>query len=275
MEKTFGQILKSLRKEKKMTQKMLCEDICSQSVLSRIEGDIELPNVLVVQQLCDRLGVSIDQVVNHKSVEMKDNFRFFEQLADLYRHNRFEELEKKILESDIFMSLYAEREFQLYYYYLGSCEYYLYHNLEKALYLLKNGLSYVAKVSHLTATNEDVQLISCIGKVYAEMGKTSEGEYYLKRSISLFEEIPIERATAESIKIFYNYACYLQMYGYYETSKEMIDKGIRLARHKNSFYFLDALFDLKALYYRAQKMEEEADRYQVLAELIREIDEIH
>lgn len=274
MEKTFGQILKSLRKDKKMTQKMLCEDICSQSVLSRIEGDIELPNVLVVQQLCDRLGVSIDQVVNHRSVELKDNFRFFEQLADLYRHNRFEELEKKIMESNIFASLYAEREYQLYYYYLGSCEYYLYHNLEKSLYLLKNGLSYMAKVSHLTATNEDVQLISCLGKVYSEMGKVREAEYYLKRSISLFEEIPIERANAESIKIFYNYACYLQMSDYYETAKEVIDRGIRLARRKNSFYYLDALFELKACYYEMLENAEEAKKYRKLAQVIRKIDEI-
>ena len=45
---SFGTIIKEIRKEQKMTQKMLSQDICSQSVLSRIENNEELPNVLVM-----------------------------------------------------------------------------------------------------------------------------------------------------------------------------------------------------------------------------------
>ncbi|OSP57962.1 Cro/Cl family transcriptional regulator, partial [Enterococcus faecium] len=40
---SFGTIIKEIRKEQKMTQKMLSQDICSQSVLSRIENNEELP----------------------------------------------------------------------------------------------------------------------------------------------------------------------------------------------------------------------------------------
>ena len=45
---SFGTIIKEIRKEQKMTQKMLSQDICSQSVLSRIENNEELPNVVVM-----------------------------------------------------------------------------------------------------------------------------------------------------------------------------------------------------------------------------------
>ena len=45
-QESFGQIIRTFRKKRKMTQKMLAEDICSQSVLSRIENNEELPNVL-------------------------------------------------------------------------------------------------------------------------------------------------------------------------------------------------------------------------------------
>lgn len=61
---SFGTIIKEIRKEQKMTQKMLSHDICSQSVLSRIENNEELPNVLVMMQICQRLGVTIDHVMN-------------------------------------------------------------------------------------------------------------------------------------------------------------------------------------------------------------------
>lgn len=44
---TFGETIKRLRKERKMTQKMLAQGICAQSVLSRIENGVEIPNVMV------------------------------------------------------------------------------------------------------------------------------------------------------------------------------------------------------------------------------------
>ncbi|EGO2507575.1 helix-turn-helix transcriptional regulator, partial [Enterococcus faecalis] len=63
---SLGAVIKEIRKNRKLTQKMLSEDICSQSVLSRIENNEELPNVLVMQQLCDRLGVTVDQIMRYK-----------------------------------------------------------------------------------------------------------------------------------------------------------------------------------------------------------------
>ncbi|WP_265457108.1 helix-turn-helix domain-containing protein [Enterococcus sp. HY326] len=271
MEKSLGQVLRKIRKERNMTQKMLCENICSQSVLSRIEGDIELPNVLVVQQLCDRLGVSIDQVVNHNVFEKTDNVMLFEQFADLYRHNRFQELSIKISSSNIIDFLFSEKEFLLFYYYMGSCEYYLHRNLEKSLKYLKTGLNYIGNVSHLSAKDEDVQLISCTGKVYAEMGKSDKAEYYMSRSVELFADIPNERAAAESIKIFFNYASFLQKQGYYETSMEMIDKGLDLAHKKNSYYFVDQLFELKRDYYSFQGNIDKADKYHKLSLQLKKI----
>ncbi|EGO8195865.1 helix-turn-helix transcriptional regulator, partial [Enterococcus faecalis] len=62
---SLGAVIKEIRKNRKLTQKMLSEDICSQSVLSRIENNEELPNVLVMQQLCDRLGVTVDQIMRY------------------------------------------------------------------------------------------------------------------------------------------------------------------------------------------------------------------
>ncbi|MFV0559505.1 MAG: helix-turn-helix domain-containing protein, partial [Enterococcus sp.] len=38
---SFGAVIKTIRQERKLTQKMLSQDICSQSVLSRIENGEE------------------------------------------------------------------------------------------------------------------------------------------------------------------------------------------------------------------------------------------
>lgn len=63
---------------------MLSEDICSQSVLSRIENNEELPNVLVMQQLCDRLGVTVDQIMRYKSGDVHVVTYSFEKWLNIF-----------------------------------------------------------------------------------------------------------------------------------------------------------------------------------------------
>lgn len=273
MELFFGEVLKSIRKQRKMTQKMLCEDICSQSVLSRIESGVELPNVLVMQQLCERLEVSIDQVMHDSSSTIQHNQKIFASFADLFQHKRYKELDEKLKAGKILETLYLEKDFQMYYYYLGSCEYYLNHNLEKSLTILKQGLQYTSKITYLSATEEVVQLISCAGRIYAELGKLEEADYYLKRSIQLFDEIPKERVHIGMIKVFFNYAFYLFKIGHLEEAEPVVDQGIRLAHQKCSYYFLDELYRLKSAVCREVHDHQQADIYQELAEKVAQISE--
>lgn len=56
--------MKEICKEQKMTKNMLSQDICLQSVLIRIENNEELPNVMVMAQICQRLKVTIDHVIS-------------------------------------------------------------------------------------------------------------------------------------------------------------------------------------------------------------------
>jgi transcriptional regulator with XRE-family HTH domain len=65
----IGTIIKHLRKNLTMTQNELCREICSQSVLSRIENNEEIPNVVVMFLLCRRLEVSMDWVME-RNIEL-------------------------------------------------------------------------------------------------------------------------------------------------------------------------------------------------------------
>ncbi|NSO08100.1 helix-turn-helix transcriptional regulator, partial [Enterococcus faecalis] len=87
---SLGAVIKEIRKNRKLTQKMLSEDICSQSVLSRIENNEELPNVLVMQQLCDRLGVTVDQIMRYKDVDVHVVTSSFDNMAEYFSHKKYE-----------------------------------------------------------------------------------------------------------------------------------------------------------------------------------------
>lgn len=95
-DESFGQIIRTIRLKRKMTQKMLAEDICSQSVLSRIENNEELPNVWVMYQICQRLGVTLDQVMMLHSEEINKTNQIFAEIESHFVHKQFREMREKM-----------------------------------------------------------------------------------------------------------------------------------------------------------------------------------
>lgn len=243
---SFGTIIKTIRKERQMTQKMLSQDICSQSVLSRIENNEELPNVVVMAQICQRLGVTIDQVMSLSNKDIRGSLKQFDLLAYYFRKRDYQKLEQLLKEPEIIDNLFLESDYQRYYYYLGTCEFELYKNLSEAICYLKQALSYSSHIDKIYASDIEIQLISCIGKIYGAAGKTGEARYYLNRSTQLFEQFAEERTTIELTQIFYNHAAFLLEQEEYNEALEQIDQGIRWAQEKNSYYYLDDLFLLKS-----------------------------
>lgn len=268
---SFGTIIKEIRKEQKMTQKMLSQDICSQSVLSRIENNEELPNVVVMAQICQRLGVTIDHVMRLSHEKIREVLKNFE-LTDLYFQQRdYRKLEQVLKSPEVTENLYEAADFQKYYYYLGVCEFTLRKNITQALSYLKEALSYSTLKDRTQVTDVEIQLVSCIGKIYGVAGKTAEARYYLSRSIQLFQETIQDRTKSEFTQIFYNYGSFLLHQGEIELSLEQVNQGIRWAQDKNSYYYLNDLFILKSLIYKKKGEINKALFYEELAQSVKKI----
>lgn len=258
---SFGHVLKQIRKERKLTQKMLSQNICSQSVLSRIENDEELPNVLVMQNLCERLGVTIDQVMTLHSEEIQKVNQLLNQMAYHFFHKEYTELADLLKQPAILDQLYLDTDLQLYYYYLGSCEYFLGRDLELALQHLKQGLSYTFQADKHYISSNEIQLISCIGRVQTDLGQKKEGEDNLAYSMELFETLPKERIDCRLAKVFYNFSFFLYQEKRYEEALAVVKSGAEMVRKQKSYYYLEELFQLKGLIYKALGKKEHGEKY--------------
>lgn len=268
---SFGTIIKEIRKEQKMTQQMLSQGICSQSVLSRIENNEELPNVLVMAQICHRLGVTIDYVMNLSKDKIRAATRQFD-LLDLYFLKRdYRKLEQELKSAKVTENLYSAEDFQRYYYYLGVCEFILRKNLVKALSYLKEALTYSSQKDRTHVCDIEIQLISCIGKVYGVAGRSTEARYYLSRSVQLLHDTINEHNKSELTQIFYNYGSFLFHQGERQAALEQVNQGIRWAQEKNSYYYLNDLFILKSLIYKQQNELSKALFYEELAQAVKKI----
>ena len=72
MKETFGQRLSRLRKEKGLTQEEIANQITiSPQAVSKWENDISSPDILVLGNLADILGVSVDELLGRDSQEEK------------------------------------------------------------------------------------------------------------------------------------------------------------------------------------------------------------
>lgn len=92
---SIGNEIKRIRKQKKMTQKELCEGICSQAEISKIENGRNSPTIDLLQQIAKRLRIPMSMLFRdqYKSEQFRECDRL---LNSLFRSQQFDELMNQI-----------------------------------------------------------------------------------------------------------------------------------------------------------------------------------
>lgn len=92
---SIGNEIKRIRQERNWTQSELCRGICSQAEISKIENGRNSPTVDLLQQIAERLHVSVSAFfINEKE---KTNFQTMDQeLIQLMRLNQYPEMFQRI-----------------------------------------------------------------------------------------------------------------------------------------------------------------------------------
>lgn len=267
----FGTVIKALRKERKLTQNLLCEGICSQSVLSRIENNEELPNIVVMQALCRRLGVTIDQVMQQGSTQELETQQLISQLRLTYRAQNYARLARLLDQIKEQEDFYLDADIQLVCLYKASCELYLNGNYEVAINHLERGMAYTAHPDKVNATDLEILLLGSLGQVYSGMGKLEKAEYYFRKSLMLFDWTKHPRIMSELSKTFFDCATFFIRVDEWKEARTIVIKGINWTREHNSYYYLRELFLLKSKICSQAKEGELAELYDNLAAEVEEI----
>ncbi|MGX7328397.1 helix-turn-helix domain-containing protein [Enterococcus bulliens] len=245
LQECLGDKIKQIRKSKKMTQKMLAQGICSQSVLSRIENNLEIPNVAVLQQLCVRLTITMDQLMYTRFSQIIEVQQFFTTLNKLLIHKKYRDMDQMLDETEILDCLYLDTDLQLYFYHAAIVEYFVKKRPDTAIQGLRHGLSYTYsenKKDHFSSI--EVQIIGFIGRIYADTNRFLQAEKRLERSVELALTLPIEQSTFEVTKVFYHYARFLCTQAQYEKSITTAIQGIKWSLDRLSYYYIEDLLHI-------------------------------
>lgn len=158
----FGQLIQTKRKHLNITQHQLADGICSQSMLSGIEQNVYVPNVILFAQLCARLGISVERALLHNYPEVSQAPVFNQTIKQLCNAHQYTKMLQLLNQTDIIDQLVTDQDFQTYYYYLGIAGYQATGNTHNAKQNLQLALSYAATSTQTVLDNLIMAAIALI-----------------------------------------------------------------------------------------------------------------
>lgn len=270
----FGDNLKSTRRKQKLSQNELADSICSQAMLSRIENNEVVPSVILMQQLCQRLNVSIDDILStdyqfstHSRNEWLDLMKYFHQSA------QYDKLRRSVNELNLFKHMRSLNEQQEFYYYQACSHYFFSPDGFESLALLNKALLLTYTKEKELVTDMELIILSEIGRINANIGNFKVGHRYLEDSMTLFFPYPHKRRENQLAKVFYNYAVMLLEQMEYLKAVKIIDEGISWSSHQKNYYYLDELFLLKAIILQDRSLLDDAIKLTRVSELLTRIND--
>lgn len=259
---SIGKTLKNFRKEHGLTQKDLSQNICSQSVLSRIENGEEIPNIIVIQQLCQRLGISIDQLIGDLFPDEVVWRKCFNKMFMYLRQERYLEIEAILEYLTEKHTIYLEKDRLQQYYFEAVCLFFIHHQPEQALQKVLQGVNILYGHHYQGFFDYKILLLSFAGKMNQFLEQFCEADKYYREAYQLYQSLMADYSEkTELVNLFTNYGDFLLQQEHLKPAEKVIDTGLAWCRQQHSYYRLPELLNLKILVLQKQGLEIETKQY--------------
>jgi transcriptional regulator with XRE-family HTH domain len=249
-ELSLGQLIKQTRKNQNKSQKELCQNLCSQSMLSAIENNKHIPNGELLVELCQRLGIDLNYVSLHSHYIVSEKKQLNQKIHDLCNNHEYEELYQVLMSEETLNSIENEFEYASYYYYLGCTLFQLEHNIEESEKMFHLALAEKQAPANMDSLTRLVY--AKLGLIYALKKQEKQSMDFFSQSLSEINEEPFQ----ENFGIIFYLKALAEMRLQKNSSlvRQTITAGIQYITAHKSVYML------ANLYYLAYLADEEATR---------------
>lgn len=268
----FGEYLENLREKQKISRSVLCDGICSEKQLYRIEKSESEPSIYILNQLSLRLNVDL---LEHYKLYNVNTLAGFKEISDMndYFHNYDVRGLKKYLNSLKVSSFTNNSLFtENYYYAQAICFYKLDKDDDTALFYINKGLLMEANsiemdISNIAFSNCGYSLLNLKASILLNQDKYRDAvELFLEIKSSLDKHFVNSKTNAYLTQAYIHriYATVLSnivLCHYYLNEYESVIDYANFATDyavKNDFLLhLQVAFDYKAraLYHIGDKNE--------------------
>ncbi|MFD1471892.1 helix-turn-helix domain-containing protein [Companilactobacillus mishanensis] len=229
------------RKELGLSQKELSKGICTQATLSKLENNGKIPSMKILIQLCNRLGLSLDDIIgidNHDSKKLVKamNKAEFNLIISEYQ-NSWDILNKIELDS-----LSDDKEAVMQYYYLKG-----YLNVLDDGDLLEAVFDFNRILSDMDPKGETIFTFLAfvgMGMVYAKQGDDDKSEFYFSKVFNDIYGMSIDDVNKiwRYINIIFYCAIYYSDRKDYETANTLLKYAVKICADNHVTYYIARIY---------------------------------
>ncbi len=233
----IGQAIREFRRRYGITQGDLAAGICDQGLISRIEKGNVIPSSYLLVQFADRMGISVEDIINHSKF---DNVEYVNEVihqVDLMLK------EKNYIELNDFCKLeqnnplFNDDQGNRYFLWLeATCLYYIEGDAKGSIQMLTHALQ-SKETSKKSNSKLDFSIKNSLCVIY---GETEQYDLAYNGYKSLIEDLRINVNVdfKSKIKIHYNFTKILLHLELYNECLTYCDAAVKMIRAQDSMFLL-------------------------------------
>ncbi|EOI00267.1 hypothetical protein UAW_00133 [Enterococcus haemoperoxidus ATCC BAA-382] len=229
-----GDIIRTVRKQKKLSQVTLAAGICTQGTVSNIENKNVCDSLEILDAICKRLNLSLESVLDdNDEKKLTSLLNQVEELCNTFEHKKAHSLLK---ETSINVADFQNKELEVrWFYFMGITNLLGYNNTTDSLF-------YFYRADELGDSNSIYAILSVnsLGIVYEMADELDKAQVYYEKSIDMLKKMTI-KMPIEATKVFFNTAKFYSLIKDYAAAFDLSSQGIALNKTYQSLYMLDLL----------------------------------
>lgn len=217
-----------------MPQKALCLGICSQSEISRIENNKLIPSSYVIQQISDKLNVSIEYFYEDNQTQRSDYFNDVKtQLAKARRLRNYNEIRDIIqielknpsIQKNIYMKKYLK-------WHEGIVLYMINQDKKAAIDILFTCIDINANYF----SELEINILNSLGIFYRNDCNLEDATKYLEIAYDYITTFPLANKNRLRLKTSYNLSKVYTDSGLFDKSLVLCERGINICKNTEDMY---------------------------------------
>lgn len=229
-----GEIVRSVRKQKKLSQVTLAAGICTQGTVSNIENKNVCDSLEILDAICKRLNISLESVLDDNDEKKLTNL--LDQVEELCNTFKHKEAHALLQNSSFNIADFQNKELEVrWFYYMGITNLLGFSNTTDSLF-------YFYRADELGDSNSIYAILSVnsLGIVYEMADELDKAKVYYVKSIDMLKKMTIT-IPIEATKIYFNTAKFYSLIKNYDLAFSLASEGMSLNRTHQSLYMLDLL----------------------------------
>ncbi|WP_334332712.1 helix-turn-helix domain-containing protein [Companilactobacillus sp. HBUAS59544] len=237
----LGEIIREARENKLISQKELCESLCSQSALSEIEANKYAPSKQLLIQICKRLSISSTDLCLQQNYKVSKCADFNRIIKRLYNSSDYRGLRNFLNRPTLLNSVQTSQQTQAYYFYLAICSIQLDLDLDNAKAFLKLSLASSGK-RHKRSTLTRLGN-AALALIYAKLDLKNSAQTYFDLAMHNLDK---DNYDGNQNTLFFIGALIYSHFNDYNKALDIIEQGLKRASTYKSNFMLINLFYLMA-----------------------------